>query len=243
MHAAARQQRDPFFAGEPPDALRQVTRVGILGREQDERAVELLVQRGQEERERGLRHAGTRRERLGEGAQALGFAELGEERMQDRQVHSERPNRPVRPCHGTARMDALLGAVWLYATDVPRAVAFYRDVLELPVVDEAYGVGHFDAGNVRLSIHPARAGQPIGSGGFYVFIVEDIESEVARLSAAGVEFVGGITEEVFGRIAEFRDPDGHELSLWQIPREGEAGYDHIEPLARHYAQLRAALGR
>jgi predicted enzyme related to lactoylglutathione lyase len=138
-------------------------------------------------------------------------------------------------------MDALLGAVWLYATDVPRAVAFYRDVVGLPVVDESYGVGHFDAGNVRLSIHPARPGQPIGSGGFHVFVVDDIEREVERLSARGVEFVGGISEEVFGRIAEFRDPEGHELSLWQIPREGEPHYEHIAPLARHYARLRAAL--
>ena len=30
-------------------------------------------------------------------------------------------------------MDALLGAVWLYAEDVPRAVAFYRDVVGLPL--------------------------------------------------------------------------------------------------------------
>ena len=139
-------------------------------------------------------------------------------------------------------MDALLGAVWLYSADVPRAIAFYRDVVGLPVVDEEYGVGHFDAGNVRLSIHPARPGQPVGSGGFYVFIVDDIEVEVQRLSARGVEFRAAITREPFGRVAEFRDPDGHELSLWQMPREGEPEFAHVEPLARHYARLRTALG-
>ena len=46
-----------------------------------------------------------------------------------------------------------------------------------------------------------------------------------------------------GRIAEFRGPDGHELSLWQIPREGAPEYEHVEPLARHFARLRAAVGR
>ena len=140
-------------------------------------------------------------------------------------------------------MDALLGAVWLYSTDVPRAIAFYRDVVGLPVVDESHGVGHFDAVNVRLSIHPAREGQPVGSGGFYVFIVDDIEAEVERLQVRGVEFIGGISEEPFGRITEFRDPDGHELSLWQLPREGDPEYAHVEPLAQHYARLRAVLGR
>ena len=141
------------------------------------------------------------------------------------------------------RMDGLLGAVWLYSADVPRAIAFYRDVVGLPVVDESYGVGHFDAGNIRLSIHPLRDGQTLGSGGFYVFVVDDIKREVQRLSARGVEFADGIQHEPFGRIAEFRDPDGHELSLWQLPREGEPEYAHIEPLARHYARLRAAVGR
>jgi predicted enzyme related to lactoylglutathione lyase len=133
--------------------------------------------------------------------------------------------------------------VWLYSADVPRAVAFYRDVVGLTVVDEAHGVGHFDAGNVRLSIHPLREGQELGSGGFYVFIVDDIGREVERLSACGVEFPGGIQQEPFGRIAEFRDPDGHELSLWQMPREGELEYEHIAPLAEHYARLRTAIGR
>jgi predicted enzyme related to lactoylglutathione lyase len=140
-------------------------------------------------------------------------------------------------------MDALLGAVWLYSSDVHRAVAFYRDVVGLTVIDEDEHVGHFDAGNIRLSIHPTRAGQEVGSGGFYVFIVDDIDQEVARLSERGVEFTRGITDQPFGRLAEFRDPDGHELSLWQIPAEGEPAYDHIRPLAERYARLRTALGR
>lgn len=140
-------------------------------------------------------------------------------------------------------MDALLGAVWLYSADVPRAVAFYRDVVGLTVIDDGEHVGHFDAGNIRLSIHPVRPGQEVGSGGFYVFIVDDIDQEVALLAERGVEFAGGITDRPYGRLAEFRDPDGHELSLWQIPAEGDPAYEHIRPLAERYARLRASLGR
>ena len=135
-----------------------------------------------------------------------------------------------------------LDHVYYWTSDMERAVRFYRDVVGLTVVDESWGVGHFDAGNVRLSIHPLREGQTLGSGGFYVFIVDDIEQEVERLSARGVVFPDGISDEPYGRIAEFRDPDGHELSFWQMPREGEPEYEHIEPLAQHYARLRAALG-
>ena len=138
-------------------------------------------------------------------------------------------------------MDALLGAVWLYATDVSRAVEFYRDAVGLPLIEENEHVAHFDAGNVRLSIHPAR--EPPGSGGFYVFVVDDIYATAGELASRGVEFEGAVTEEVYGRVIEFRDPDGHELFLWQLPRPGEPAHDEVGSLADHYTRLRAALGR
>jgi predicted enzyme related to lactoylglutathione lyase len=139
-------------------------------------------------------------------------------------------------------VQGLLGAVWLYAADVPRAVAFYRDTLGLPPLEEPGHVAHFDAGGVRLSIHPA-PGADVGSGGFYVFVVADIAGEVETLTARGVEFPRGIREEPFGPIAEFRDPDGHELFLWQLPAEGDAEFEHVRPLVQHYQRVAAALGR
>jgi len=87
VHASAREQGDTCIADEPRDALGQVTRVGVLGHELDERAVELLVERGEQQRQGRLRHARGRRERLGEGAEALALAKLGDERMENRLVH------------------------------------------------------------------------------------------------------------------------------------------------------------
>jgi predicted enzyme related to lactoylglutathione lyase len=138
-------------------------------------------------------------------------------------------------------MDALLGAVWLYATDVSRAVEFYRDAVGLPLIEENEHVAHFDAGNVRLSIHPAR--EPPGSGGFYVFVVDDIYATAGELASRGVEFEGAVTEEVYGRVIEFRDPDGHELFLWQLRDEQDPVYEQQRALVEHYAKLRSALGR
>ncbi len=132
----------------------------------------------------------------------------------------------------------------LYSTDIPRAVAFYRDAVGLPLLEEAEDAAHFDAGNIRLSIHPARRDGPQGGGAFYVFIVVDIDAAFGELSSRGVDFEGGVTDEPFvGRIAGFRDPDGHELFLWQMPREGEPELEHVRPHAAHYAKLREALSR
>jgi len=137
----------------------------------------------------------------------------------------------------------LLGAVWLYSTDVPRAAAFYRDEVGLPLLDDRDSVVHFDAGNIRLSIHPARPDAPTGTDAFFVFVVDDIEETIGELSSRGVRFEGGVVNEPYGRIVEFRDPDGHELYLWQMPREGEAEYENVKPLAHHYAFVRSALRR
>jgi hypothetical protein len=99
LDTAARQHRDAVLAEEPRSAFGRVARVLVLRNEEDEPARELFVQRGEEERQGRLRHPGGRRERLGERAQPVALAELGSERMQDRLVHDERPNRTVRRDH------------------------------------------------------------------------------------------------------------------------------------------------
>ena len=59
--AAARKQRDALGAEEPRRALRRVARVGVLGQQDQEPAAELLVERREDERERGLRDTGAAR--------------------------------------------------------------------------------------------------------------------------------------------------------------------------------------
>ena len=99
-HAAARQERDPLGAQVPARRLGEVARVGVLGRQRDEPAAELLVERRDDERQRRVRDARADGERLGELAQALAPLDLAEERVQHgklerRTVHDER--RDTRP--------------------------------------------------------------------------------------------------------------------------------------------------
>ena len=64
--AAARQQPNGVVAEEPRRAVGGVTRVRVLRQENDQAALQALVQRGEQQRQRGLRDAGTRRQRLRE---------------------------------------------------------------------------------------------------------------------------------------------------------------------------------
>ena len=92
VDAPARQHRYAFVAQEPGRPLRGVACVLILRRQKHEGAVELLVERGQQQRQRRLRHAGGLWKRLGKAFEAFGRAELRNEGMENRLVHDERPN-------------------------------------------------------------------------------------------------------------------------------------------------------
>jgi hypothetical protein len=82
-HAATRQQCNPLLAEVPRGCLGDVARVGVLRDEERQSAAELLVQRGEDERQHRLGHAGTSRQRLGELLEPLAPEELAHEREED----------------------------------------------------------------------------------------------------------------------------------------------------------------
>ena len=118
---------------------------------------------------------------------------------------------------------------------------FYTQTLGLRFIGEPGHVTHLDAGNIRLSLHPwpDEPREPVGS--FLVFVVEDVEAGAAELRRRGVDVRGEIQEAPFGRIVEFRDPDGHELYLFELPRPDMPEFEQVAPIVEHYGRLRARL--
>ena len=94
--AARRQERDAVVAEEPAGGLGRVARVGVVREQHAEPAAELLVERGEQERQRGLGDTGARGQRRGERGQALVGAQALEQRVEERTVHDERPEQPFR---------------------------------------------------------------------------------------------------------------------------------------------------
>ena len=97
--------------------------------------------------------------------------------------------------------------------DLDRAVAFYRDVLELP--QNPREPTEFEAGNVTLAIwRPEDQGVEFEGGASHgiALRVEDVAAARAELEAKGVQFVGerdsGVCDMAF-----FEDPDGNSLIL------------------------------
>jgi hypothetical protein len=85
--AAARQQCDALGACEPGRRLGRVARVRVLGHEADERALEPLVQRREEQGQDRLRDTGARRQRRGIALQPLVLEQLADKRVQGWPVH------------------------------------------------------------------------------------------------------------------------------------------------------------
>jgi predicted enzyme related to lactoylglutathione lyase len=110
---------------------------------------------------------------------------------------------------------ARINVVYLYVRDMERSRAFYRDVLGIPLEgDEHWAEATFIDG-VRFAIHEAHGEVTPGTVNVD-FEVADIDAAAQQLRDAGVD-VGQIVREPFGCFAEFKDPDGYTLELFQPP--------------------------
>lgn len=113
-----------------------------------------------------------------------------------------------------------IAVVMLGVTDLPRATAFYRDVLGLrPQGGVGREFAFFDGGGVMLALsvphaRPDRSPHLVGATEI-VFRVESVAAAHRALLARGVSFVRE-PRPVAGEnwSAVFTDPDGHRLSIF-----------------------------
>jgi catechol 2,3-dioxygenase-like lactoylglutathione lyase family enzyme len=88
--------------------------------------------------------------------------------------------------------------------------AFVRDVFGFDAVDAGGGWLIFALPPAEVAFHPG------DNGRHQLFLMcDDLGPTLEELKRKGVELVGGISEERWGRIASFRLPGGGELSVYQ----------------------------
>ena len=101
----------------------------------------------------------------------------------------------------------------VFVSDMSQGVAFYRDVLGLPLKFESPHWSEFSNDGSTIALHPASAENPAGSAqlGFHV---EDLDAWHTKLTAAGVRCVQQPRAEAYGiRQAVYNDPDGLRFTL------------------------------
>ena len=121
-----------------------------------------------------------------------------------------------------------IGQIAMPVSDLPRAVAFYRDVLGMRFLFEAPpAMAFFDCGGVRLMLSlPEQAGADPGRqfASIIYYAVDDIQAAAAALEARGVLFEAA--PHIVARLphadlwmAFLRDPDRNLLAIMsEVPK-------------------------
>ncbi|MCB0085468.1 MAG: VOC family protein [Caldilineaceae bacterium] len=82
-----------------------------------------------------------------------------------------------------------IGQIAINVQDVDRAVAFYRDVLELPFLFRFGGLAFLQCGQVRLLLEQPPNGQEELRNSILYYQVADIQQAYATLQERGVDFI------------------------------------------------------
>jgi catechol 2,3-dioxygenase-like lactoylglutathione lyase family enzyme len=123
------------------------------------------------------------------------------------------------------------GIIWagLLVADFAGAVAFYRDVLGLDLIEADDGCALFDAGGGALfELWPSGRAAPSPKTPEQslriAFRVADLDAAISELTARGVRFFGEVGEYRGQRWVNFADPEGNRLELKELasraPRAG-----------------------
>jgi catechol 2,3-dioxygenase-like lactoylglutathione lyase family enzyme len=133
------------------------------------------------------------------------------------------------PIPGNARGDADLGAklsfnhAMVYATDVGRAIAFYRDLMGFRLIEDfrhesksVYARLRAPGGDGTIALHQAAPGAPVSSDGVRLYFeVRELDEFCRKLQQKNFYITQMPRMMPWGwRHAYLNDPDGHEISLY-----------------------------
>ena len=115
----------------------------------------------------------------------------------------------------SSKLKLSFDSVFYYVTDMDASIAFYREILGLPLVSRDY-VARFDLDGVLIELVPLPPGSVVpGSGNARLcFSVANLQETLEQIRARGIP-TSKIKEHKDGKLAFFRDPDGNELCLWE----------------------------
>lgn len=117
-------------------------------------------------------------------------------------------------------MFSRIGAVILLVSDMKRSVKFYRDTLGMEMKEKSKDWTEFSTRGTVLALHPSRKKRFSKSKTMLVgFSVSDFDDVCNGLKKKRVKFYKKPRQEPFGKHAIIQDPDGHLISIVQMPQE------------------------
>ena len=113
-----------------------------------------------------------------------------------------------------------VGNVILAVKDIDKSIAFYHDLIGLPIKNQRRSWVDLGKSGALLSLHPAsltaeHIGSSIDNGISIGFLVGDVKSAVEELKSKGVTIYRDIVEREAGKNAIILDPDDYMVSLFE----------------------------
>ena len=117
-------------------------------------------------------------------------------------------------------MFSRIGAVILLVSDIKSSIRFYRDTLGMELKQESKDWTELSTRGTVLALHPSRKKKIKKNNGMLVgFSISDFDDVISSLKKKRVKFYKKPKQEPFGKHAIIQDPDGHLLSIVQMPQE------------------------
>lgn len=124
-----------------------------------------------------------------------------------------------------------IGHIMLGVSDAKRSVTFYQEILGMSVLHAGGGMAFLDGGGVTLALSEELAKSQEHTAGAVeiVFGVDDLHNAHKVLLDRGVKFLREprqITDTDWA--ANFRDPDGHLLSIFGSPGKNATTAESVD---------------
>ena len=106
--------------------------------------------------------------------------------------------------------------VVVFVRDFDAAKRFYKELLQLPLVQESQAIMEFFPGGVSLGVALAMhddARKLVGRHTGITLTVKEIDKFCRQLTAAGVQFAEPLETTPWGKMAVVKDPDGNQFAL------------------------------
>jgi lactoylglutathione lyase len=117
-------------------------------------------------------------------------------------------------------MFSRIGAVILLVSDIKRSIRFYHDTLGMELKQESKDWTELSTRGTVLALHPARKKKIKKNNGMLVgFSISDFDDVINSLKKKRVKFYKKPKQEPFGKHTIIQDPDGHLISIVQMPQE------------------------
>ncbi len=113
-----------------------------------------------------------------------------------------------------------VGNVILAVKDLDKSIAFYHEILGLPIKNQRRTWVDLGQTGALLSLHPAsltsnHSSNTIEGGIVIGFLVGDVKTAIDELRSKNVKIHRDIVEREAGKNAIILDPDGYMISLFE----------------------------